>query len=142
MVIRKKGAAKTVTITVRIPPKDRFLLEILGRRQRRNLTSVIEAAIANYLQTDDEIESVERNIWDVIASDRFAKLAMHYPELLTYEEGCLWKSIQTAYNQELGRNPYFMANGDVDLKKLREDWVDLMRLAAGKWGLSLPLWTL
>jgi hypothetical protein len=81
---------KTEVVTLRIDPKIRFGLELLSRKQYRNLSSVVEWAINEALNGEDGIDNLNF-IWDVEEADRFINLALYYPELLSYEEQILWK---------------------------------------------------
>jgi hypothetical protein len=107
--IRKKAGAggklsRSETVTVRLDPKLRYLAELAARKQRRTLSSFIEWAIEENLKTI-HLESEERNgavsiasqasdLWDVDEPDRFAKLAIRYPQMLTHDEQVLWKLIR------------------------------------------------
>ncbi|MEC4747460.1 hypothetical protein [Methylomicrobium sp. Wu6] len=99
--------SRSETVTVRLDPKLRYLAELAARKQRRTLSSFIEWAIEDSLNrveiyhgsgyngdpsltVHDEINT----LWDVDEADRFCKLAMSYPELLTHEEQRLWKLIK------------------------------------------------
>lgn len=112
-----KGGGKlsrSETVTVRLDPKLRYLAELAARKQRRTLSSYVEWAIEDslnrtVLQEDhngnattlaDEVP----NLWDVDDADRFAKLALRYPELLTHEEQVRWKLIRE--NGALWRGSY------------------------------------
>src|ERR1700730_13854709 len=106
--IRKRGGggklSRSETVTVRLDPKLRYLAELAARKQRRTLSSFIEWAIEENLKSihfhgaEDELSasaaSVAAELWDVDEPDRFAKLALHYPDMLTYEEQILWKLIR------------------------------------------------
>ena len=103
---KSKGGSKlsrSEITTVRLDPKLRYLAELAARKQRRTLSSFIEWAIEDtlgrFLLKDgvDWVESVGAQaeyLWDVDPADRFAKLALRYPELLTHDEQVLWKLIR------------------------------------------------
>jgi hypothetical protein len=94
---------RSETVTVRLDPKLRYLAELAARKQRRTLSSFIEWAVEDSLRrvmlyegtgyNNDESISVvdEPRLWDADEAERFARLAILYPELLTYEEQKLWK---------------------------------------------------
>jgi len=97
----KSGGCKltrTETVTVRLDPKTRYMADLAARRQRRTLSSFIEWAVEQALHgvcliggvTADEMT---HNLWDVDESERFARLAIYIPELLTYEEQEKWKML-------------------------------------------------
>jgi hypothetical protein len=105
--VRVRGGGKlnrTETVTVRFDPKLRYLAELAARKQRRTLSSFIEWAVEDCLSrvvlckgtgynNDEDISVADetQNLWDADESERFARLAIRYPELLTYEEQVLWK---------------------------------------------------
>ncbi len=101
-----RSLSKSEIVTIRLDPKLRYLAEIAARRQRRSLSSYIEWAIGESLDQvvlkafegygDDSKISVadeSERLWDVDESERFVKLAISYPELLTHDEQERWKMI-------------------------------------------------
>jgi hypothetical protein len=99
--------SRSETVTVRLDPKLRYLAELAARKQRRTLSSFIEWAIEDSLNRVEIYQGSGYNsdpsltvhdeinkLWDVDEADRFCKLAMSYPELLTHEEQRLWKLIK------------------------------------------------
>jgi len=94
-------------VSVHLDPKLRYLAEIAARKNRRTLASHIEWAVEVSLRevllykgdpfdSNDHSVSVadEANrLWDVDVSERFVKLAIRYPELLTLEEQERWKML-------------------------------------------------
>ena len=108
--IRKGGGgnlSRTETITVRLDPKLRFAAELAARKQRRTLSSLIEWAIEDALKryefhegdnytNEPSISAMDaaNYIWDVDEADRFVKLAIRWPDLLTHDEQVLWKLIK------------------------------------------------
>ena len=106
---RKAGGGKlsrSETVTVRLDPKLRYLAELAALKQRRTLSSFIEWAIEDslsrvYLQEGGynndpgtSVADAANSLWDVDDADRFAKLALSYPDLLTHEEQKRWKLIR------------------------------------------------
>ncbi|MDA0781240.1 MAG: hypothetical protein PQ612_00060 [Rickettsiales bacterium] len=92
---------KAESITVRLDPKIRYGLELLARKQRRNLSSVVEWALQKaihdpvdglYDEKSDKLNFLNF-LWDVEESDRLYQLATCRPELLTFEEEKLVKVI-------------------------------------------------
>ena len=110
---RKGGGGKltrTETVTVRLDPKLRYLAELAARKQRRTLSSYIEWAIEDSLKTvmlfqgnsyeNDPPATVADEVsrlWDVDQSERFVRLAIAYPELMTHEEQEVWKLLQDSH---------------------------------------------
>ncbi|MCH6574996.1 MAG: hypothetical protein IH795_07300, partial [Bacteroidetes bacterium] len=102
---RKSGGGKlsrSETVTVRLDPKLRYLAELAARKQRRTVSSFIEWAIEDALKrvsisedqnNDLTIYDEALTLWDVDDADRFAKLALNFPELLTHDEQVLWKLV-------------------------------------------------
>src|SRR5438093_754839 len=98
---------KSEVVTVRFDPKLKYLAELAARRQRRTLSSYIEWAIEDSLSRvhpayDPTVGGVGAAVtfaemapflWDVDEPDRFAKLALKYPDLLDHEEQRIWKLI-------------------------------------------------
>jgi hypothetical protein len=95
---------RSKVVGVRLDPKLRYLAEIAARKQRRTLSSFIEWAIEDSLSRvelyhgsgyngDDSItlEQEVKRLWDVDDAERFARLAILYPELLAVEEQERWK---------------------------------------------------
>lgn len=95
---------RSETVSVRLDPKLRYLADLAARKQRRTVSSFIEWAVEQSLREvklyigsgyqDDHDVSVDdeaNNLWDVDESERFVKLAIKYPELLTHQEQEIWK---------------------------------------------------
>src|SRR5438445_7943906 len=89
----RKGSklARSETVTVRLDPKLRYLAELAARKQRRTVSSFIEWAIEAALDQvfirewpdgGKTISGASEALWDVDEADRFAKLALSYPEML------------------------------------------------------------
>ena len=95
---------KSEVVTVRLDPQLKYLAELAARRQRRPLSSYIEWAVEELLSrvylaydpstSSDTLKDVANALWDVDETDRFVKLALHYPDLLGHEEQRLWKLIR------------------------------------------------
>ncbi len=163
--MRKGGGGKlsrSETVTVRLDPKLRYLAELAARLHRRTLSSYIEWAIKASLDTetvrptnlpsmhasDHTIGNEAEYLWDVDDADRFAKLALRYPHLLTHEEQVRWKLIrENGYlwkGAYAGRRKEWTWTADEDsfiFQRLREHWADFCRAADGSSGQdSLPTW--
>jgi len=152
---RRKGGAKlsrSETVSVRLDPKLRYLAELAARRQRRSLSSYIEWAIEDSLKhcaldlnsgqvVADEAEA----LWDVDEADRFARLALRHPELLTHDEQVLWKLVRD--NGYVWRGRYAsdrewtwtVNEGSLIFKRLREHW-DTFKMVADFGVGDLPTW--
>ena len=89
---------RSETVTLRLDPKLRYLADIGARAQRRTVSSFIEWAIENVLNKvilkgNADLQGFSYILWDPTEADRFAKLAIYFPEFLTYDEQVLWKLI-------------------------------------------------
>ena len=78
-------------------------------------------------------------IWDPDEADRFVKLALNYPELLTFDEEKLWKLITELSlfwlgdHEEVVRGEIKEQNGafpNIDL--VRKNWETLKKINAGE----------
>jgi predicted transcriptional regulator len=101
--------ARSETVTVRLDPKLRYLADIAARKQRRTLSSFIEWAVEQALKEvvlyEGSMEAKESPrtvaddanwLWDIEEAERFVRLAITYPELLTYEEQETWKLLNAS----------------------------------------------
>lgn len=148
---KKAGGGKLTrsqTVTVRLDPKLRYLAELAGRKQRRTVSSFIEWAIQEALMSvyvrDPDAEYDEglsfaqatEQLWDVDEADRFARLALLFPELLTHDEQCIWKVIRNHACFWLAPLPKDRKES-WDMEKvfrfdqLRERWSDVKAVACG-----------
>jgi uncharacterized protein (DUF1778 family) len=138
---------RTETVTLRLDPRLRYLTELAARRQRRTVSSFIEWAIEHALSDvilgEDarglvNVDLAAFLLWDPHEADRFAKLALYYPELLTYDEEVLWKLI---WECEVLWHDDFEARRGLPPKEkdarllyleLRTHWEVLKKVAAGE----------
>lgn len=161
---KRKGGGKLTrseTVTMRLDPKLRYLAGLAARKQRRTLSSFIEWAIEESLNRVSVYESADFNgqysrtvgsesetLWDVDEADRFAKLAVRYPEMLTHDEQVLWKLIRE--NGYLWRGHYHKVTGEWTWKieedsfifeRLRDSWDKFNAVAKREADKSvLPAW--
>ena len=144
--IGRKGGGKLTrsqTVTIRLDPRLHYLANLAARRQRRTLSSYVEWAIEGSLDSvylrDGNQQSVTFEaefLWDVDDADRFARLALHYPELLTHDEQVLWKVIvETDYLWRWIKNGIDVycdhAEKNLWFPRLREQWENLNAVARG-----------
>ena len=149
----KKGGA----VTVRLDPKLKYLADLGARKQRRPLSGFIEWAVEQSLSKvtleedrngDTSLMDAERahSLWDVDEADRVAKLALSYPELLTYEEQLIWKLVRTngavwKGNYETGTWHWTTGPQNLVWEKFREHWSVFKAVAEGSQPeSSLPYW--
>lgn len=159
---RKGGGAKlsrSETVTVRLDPKLRYLAELAALKHRRTLSSFIEWAIEDsmgrialreggYGNEVPTLADEAASLWDVDEPDRFAKLALRYPELLTHEEQKRWKLIRE--NGYLWRGndrnaakkwTWTVEESSIIYERLREHWSTFCAVARGDASPgSLPSW--
>ena len=163
---RKGGGgklARTETVTVRLDPKLRYLTELAARKHSRTVSSYIEWRLKASLDTEDvrpvntpahvaapeTIGTEAEYLWDVDDADRFAKLALRYPHLLTHEEQVRWKLIRD--NGYLWRGSYRSGprkewdwnreEGSLNFERLREHWATFCSVAdTGSGHDKLPSW--
>lgn len=160
-----KGGGKlsrSETVTVRLDPKLRYLAELAARMHRRTLSSYIEWAIEgsldnNLIRPDPSdprggptIKDEAEYLWDVDEADRFAKLALRYPHLLTHEEQVRWKLIREngflwkgAYRGTAKREwTWTVDEASLVVTRLREHWAAFCQVADAGVGHSelLPTW--
>jgi len=97
---KSSSGTKGEVITVRLGPKLKYGLDLLTRKQHRTLSSVVTWAIEQAI--NDPENGLYKNmskglkvaepmqmldvLWDIEAADRLVKIAIHWPELMTYEE--------------------------------------------------------
>lgn len=160
---RKAGGGKLTrseTVTVRLDPKLRYLAELAALKQRRTVSSFIEWAIEDslgrvYLQEGGygndpgtSVADVAAKLWDVDDADRFAKLALNYPDLLTHEEQKRWKLIREngflwrgSYAKNGGKWAWRVAEEYLRFDQLRAHWDDFCAVARGDASRdTLPTW--
>lgn len=139
-----QGARKTETLTLRLDPKVRFLIDLIARQKRQSITGVIESAVEVYATNfyieadmwDDDADAERRqevslyklskDIYSTDDSFRFMMLVWTCPRLLSYEEVRLRETI---YASELFWDEYPNASSDrndIDTDVLREHWVALL----------------
>lgn len=149
--------SRSETVTVRLDPKLRYLAELAARKQRRTLSSFIEWAIEDTLRRfpidegpsgDTTVMAVAEQLWDVDEADRFAKLAIRYPELLSHEEQILWKLIKENgyfwagnYNGYGGTFRWTIDESSLIFPRVRDKWQLMLQIAAGDMLESeMPAW--
>ena len=155
--------SRSETVTVRLDPKLRYLTELAARLHRRTSSSYIEwtikasldaeplrpAGLSGSVATNDTIGSEAEYLWDVDEADRFAKLALRYPHLLTHEEQLVWKLVREngllwkGYDDKTtGEWAWNVREQGLVFERLREHWTTFNAVARGEAERSsLPRWT-
>jgi hypothetical protein len=141
--------AKTDTLTLRMKPKLKYVLELVARRQHRNLSEVTSWAIEQALINQPEgarslglgeFPKAVDALWSPYESDRLVLLAQKRPDLMTYEEDVIWRFIKDddRYWNEIGTTEYQYhrilsgvekQRGSPNLKVIREEWHEIKRTA-------------
>ncbi|MFM9880365.1 MAG: hypothetical protein ACKVOO_08155 [Burkholderiaceae bacterium] len=146
---RKGGGGKlsrSEIVTVRMDSQLHYLAELAARKHRRTLSSFVEWAVQQSFKgvemyhgsgyNGDEsvfLSDVETKLWDVDQSERFVRLAILYPDLLTHEEQERWKLLNDsqllapAMQRRSGVRQWdFTVLEDVVFSVLRRFWVSLL----------------
>jgi hypothetical protein len=152
---------RSEVVTVRLDPRLKYLAEIAGRKQRRTLSGYIEWAVEQSLQrvllreTDNSRDDVSVaaaesmfNLWDVEEADRVVRLAIEFPELLTYEEQLIWKLVRDCgylwkggYSASDGKWEWTVSLSKLIWDRLREHWPTFKKVADGEFSKErLPAW--
>ena len=153
---RKGGGklARSETVTVRLDPKLRYLADLAARKQRRTLSSYIEWAIEDslhriqlYSTEGESLADESAALWDVDESDRFAKLALRHPDLLTHEEQVRWKLIREngliwrgRYADNGGEWTWNVREESLNFSTLRDHWESFCNAAETGRKEGLPQW--
>lgn len=148
MVAKKKGGggklSRSENINVRLDPKLKFALELAARKQRRTLSSFVEWAIEEAVKNvrvtniNNDVCSVDHAMkvaWDVEESDRLVKLALNFPELLSFDEERLWKIISehsSFWHRDWENEGGWQLSEDwIDFEVLRINWEILNKIIIG-----------
>lgn len=99
---RTGETSTTVAVGIRIDPKIKFALDLMGRLQKRSLTAVIEWAISSAMAQqsvvaasgEKRIVDVVDSIWSTDEATKFINMCFEVPSMLTYDEHRLWDTIQ------------------------------------------------
>jgi len=148
------GLTRSEVVTVRLDPKLRYIADLAARKQRRSVSSFIEWAVERGV---DSVYVAEQGpslwneadeLWDVDESDRFVKLALRHPDLLSHDEQIVWKLVRE--NGYLWRGSHDRNNewhwtpseSAIILDRLREHWNTFKAAAKGdvEARSELPTW--
>ncbi|MBB3385523.1 MULTISPECIES: hypothetical protein [unclassified Rhizobium] len=96
MAVSLKKSSKSETLTIRLDPKSRFMLEFLSRLKGQTITTVVERAIADAANRETVLldnpfsanpdEKTWRDFWSVSDAERNLKLARLPDVHPTFEE--------------------------------------------------------
>lgn len=128
---KKKGeTTTTVSVGIRIDPKIKFALDLMGRLQKRSLTAVIEWAISNAIAQqiagpfDRPMSEIVDDIWSTDEAARFVNLCYNLPEALTYDELRVWETIKASALlwKSKGSGNWGTTKDNIDLWMVQMNW--------------------
>lgn len=134
---KAKGGPRDSVLSVRLPAKLRFGIELIARRERVPMTDVIVAAITDALGSENSGLFVDLpdeelpvyllpRVWDERESVRLVKLALVYPTLLTKPERDLWDRIRAEPRYWDGKaKKSSLSIEDLRADRLEADWAAL-----------------
>ena len=129
---------KTETFSVRLDPQTRYLAELAARSQGRSLANFIQMAVEDALESavidtyanrDHTVkvrsrEFVEK-VWDVSEPERLVRLALAYPELLSFEEQVLYKKLRDTFERAGSSSPLQL--NSFDWGRIEGEWTEFKR---------------
>jgi hypothetical protein len=132
---RTGETSTTVSVGIRIDPKIKFALDIMGRLQKRSLTAVIEWSISQAIeqqpadQVGTSLSTMLDKIWSTDESIRLVMLAMYLPQALTYDEFRVWETIKVSscFWHKYPDGSFDSSADGLDFDAVRAGWNDLMR---------------
>lgn len=141
---RTGETSTTVSVGIRIDPKIKFALDIMGRLQKRSLTAVIEWSISQAIANQKidskalDLSTALDAIWSTDDSIRLVNMAQYLPEALTYDELRIWETIKVS---EMFWNLYPDGSFGDDPKMINSDnlrfmWDELLRFVEKHKGAS------
>lgn len=88
---REPRAGKSETLTIRLDPKTRFILEFMSRLKGQTITTVVERAIVKAADQEsvrnrEGYPQTWQDFWDISEGVRALKMAEHSEFFPTYEE--------------------------------------------------------
>ena len=129
-------------VGIRITPRMRFGLELLAKKHDRTLTDTVILAINEMFKTElvglllqptvgyEHPVYVLDIVWSPQEHERFARVGIYFPALLTDNEKYLWQVIQeTKKFWKGGKRPARPTPDDFNFDVLLEDWRELKKRA-------------
>ena len=117
-------ADKDERLAIRVSAKDKFAIELLALKLGKTISALAKEALEKSLKDPETGLLINRGskqaylpdlCWDPIESDRFVKLAIHAPYLLTNNDMVRWKVITES-------RMYMSTDEKPNFKKIRSDW--------------------
>jgi hypothetical protein len=134
----KATGPRTEVFALRLDPKLKYLAEVGARTQRRSLANFVEWAIEQALaqvrlrkkdgqETGNTVADAVSDLWALDESDRLINLALNYPELMSYDEQLIWRTICThsVFNSALGCASNFKQKDFIERYLIRKCWAEL-----------------
>lgn len=123
---KSKKASTSITLSLRLDPRSKYLIDLLARHQKRTITGVIEWAVeragAEAIFDNDRGTSfldVIDLLWSTDESVRLANLAIARPDLLTYDELRIWETIKAS-------PALWNTSGQLSYSTLQKEWGNLL----------------
>lgn len=128
---------KSAVISVRLTPRMRFGLELMGRVHQETMPEVVARAINDAFTSEhggllvgaDESTTLPFDLlqrtWSERESDRLANLALHYPSIMSRREKEIWQRIESTPRYWRRRGDRSTARSELNREALAEDWVAL-----------------
>ena len=103
-----QGSRKTETLTLRLDPKIKNMIELISRIRRQSITGVVEAAIEEIAYNTEApyfddgkmnnraLGPIFSDLWSTDESEWFINLCYRFPTLLTYDEQRIWETIKSS----------------------------------------------
>ena len=133
--------ARSDLVAIRMTPKMRFGLELLAKQFDKTLTNTVIYAIEQLFQSEQgfilfpkqgadlRVYALDR-VWSPHAHERFALVAIQFPEMLSDEEIYLWSVVSRTGKYWLsGKMPKTSTPEDFNFDALLEDWEGLKKRA-------------
>lgn len=125
-----KSSNPTISVSLRIDPKTKYLIDLLARDQKRTITGVIEWAIeraAAQERFDNDsntfYDEVIDDLWSTDESIRLITLALSKPSLLDYDQTRIWETIQASPD-------FWRISNPGSAPKLHKEWIDAPMIQA------------
>lgn len=138
------GGPRDSVISVRLPARLRYGVELISRLNREPMTDVIVRAIDQGMTAEhggllvdlpgeDLPVNLLPKVWDEREGVRLVKLALVYPVLLTAAEKALWARIREEPRYWDGKaKKGRLSIDDLRAERLVADWAELRTEASGK----------
>lgn len=157
----KEGASGYAPLTIRLPDKTRFALELLARAQSRSLSQAVEWALnvgvhaerigrVGSLVTGTTVGALADKLWGADDVTRLVVLHASAPHLLEFDERCLGDLVLTSIEKDGDFNKVLVNRVDAShegqiartkayQKFIKDNYVDLKEFAVAVSNLGEPL---